>query len=192
MITNRIAITLSVASLFVGAIVGVLVMQLLHRDPAFLVTYADPRHAFDVGDDRVLAGWADNVFTGKVVAKAGQEAISTSSKFPITLWSVEVTSNIKGNLTGAITVVQQGGYLEDANTLTLMEGDALLAPDHEYLFVSRGRQGRHWVVPAYGDIPFMDGSVEGNASLRDRWQTAVKNQLPDAWKKHLEYTPNRD
>lgn len=192
MILKKQGIGLAMAGLLVGGIIGGGAVSLLRSQPDFSMRYTEASSAFDVSNDRVLAGWADNVFSGKVTAKLGQETVSETSDYPLTLWSVEVISNIKGNLTGTVTVAQQGGYLKDSNTLMLMEDDTLLAPGQEYLFVSRSRQGKHWLVPVYGDTPLPEASFQENKNVHNRWETAVKNQLKDAWKEGFRYTPPRD
>lgn len=181
-------------SLLVGGVAGWAAAGLFQGTPEFSVKRMQASHAFDVGDDQILAGWADNVFIAKVVAKQGQEKMSDVSEMPLTLWNAEVVENFKGDLSGTVTLAQQGGYLEGTNSLHLMEGDTLLEPGHEYLFVSRHSkpEGRHWIVPHYGDIPVPDASLSENDSLRDRWKNAVTRPRPDAWKENLLDTPSGD
>ena len=58
---------------------------------------------------------------------------------PQTQFSVEPLENIKGDLTEPITVNQQGGTLKQdgKSKKVLIEGDPLLKPGKEYMFVTR-------------------------------------------------------
>lgn len=134
-------------------------------------------HAFDVTDDRMLVGFADNVFVGRVAEKVGAEG-SASSGIPYTLFSVEVLENVKGNLDGAITVAQEGGYDPAAGCVMLMDGDPLLKPGQEVLFVTRydGRNRRHQITTSgYGDLRV--GSRAQRDALVRRFERAEKEQV---------------
>ncbi len=137
-------------------------------------------HAFDVTDDRLLVGFADNVFVGRVTKKAGSES-SVGSGIPYTMFSVEVLENVKGNLDGASTVAQAGGYDSAAGCVKLMEGDELLKPGQEVLFVTRydGRNRRHQITTSgYGDLRV--GSRPQREALVQRFERAEKHQVDPA------------
>ncbi|GGL06866.1 hypothetical protein Sme01_67260 [Sphaerisporangium melleum] len=191
MILKRSVAASALIGLLVGGVAGGAATGWFRNAPEFSVQRVHASHAFDVGNDQVLAGWADNVFVAKVSAKQGQEKMSTTSKMPVTLWSAEIAENYKGDLSGTVTLAQQGGYVQETNSLLLMDDDALLEPGREYLFVSRQSKGRHWIVPHYGDIPLPDPSLRTSVDLRNRWKNAVARQQPDAWKEGLTYTPER-
>src|SRR5712692_5597487 len=80
--------------------------------------------AIPLADDRVLMGASHNVFVGKVISQIGTRAepLSSGKAIPITQFSVELISNVKGNLQGTVTVEQSGGY-QDGVLLVNEDGD---------------------------------------------------------------------
>src|SRR5258707_718270 len=68
--------------------------------------------AIPLADDRVLMGASHNVFIGKVISQIGTRAVDLGhgNMIPVSQFSVEPISNIKGNLQGTVTVEQSGGY----------------------------------------------------------------------------------
>ncbi|MDT0487520.1 MULTISPECIES: hypothetical protein [Streptomyces] len=159
--------------------------------PKFSVEYA---HASTIGDfsqDESLVGFADFVFHGTVVTKKGTTEIDG---FPETQWAVKVNEVFEGTLqVGSTTVVNQtGGYDEDTNSLTLMEGDLPLEVGENYVFATRRMSDRAWytMVPVYGARPVgsttqpfpdaedMDG--DGTSTVGDYWDQMVRDQVePD-------------
>lgn len=134
-------------------------------------------HGFDVTDDRLLVGFAKNVFVGRVTKKAGSDD-SVSSGIPYTLFSIQVLENVKGNLDGAITVAQAGGYDPAAGCVMLMDGDELLKPGQDVLFVTRydGRNRRHQITTSgYGDLRI--GGRSQREALVQRFERAEKHQV---------------
>lgn len=91
---------------------------------------------FDVEDDRLLVGFADNVFFGQVQATWPVPVGVDDDADPHTAYSVLPVSDIKGDLPGPITVMQLGGIQEDG-TLMLMEGDSVLSVGGTYLLLTR-------------------------------------------------------
>lgn len=139
---------------------------------------SDPSYMFDVENPRALAGFADNVFLGKVLDKQGTVYRKGHRTMPWTLYEVVVTDNIKGNLVGKISILQQGGYSpEDKNTY-LIHGDQLLGPGAEYLFVTRADKSSntHVIVPVYGDIRVRD--KDDRQALLEGFTAAVRQQIP--------------
>jgi hypothetical protein len=65
------------------------------------------QNVVDFQNDKALMGASHNVFVGRVVKQVGTK---TRVEVPETQFSVEVVSNIKGNLTGTVVVDQFGGY----------------------------------------------------------------------------------
>lgn len=159
--------------------------------PQFSVSYA---HASTIGDfstDERLAGFADFIFHGTVVSKKGTTDLDG---IPETQWAVQVNKVYEGTLQpGSTTVVNQtGGYDEETNSLTLMEGDLPLEPGESYVFSTRKMSDRSWytMVPVYGAQPVgstaepfpaaedMDG--DGQRTVDDHWQQMVRDQVePD-------------
>lgn len=134
-------------------------------------------HAFDVTDDRMLVGFADNVFVGRVAEKVGAEG-STGPDMPYTLFFVEVLENVKGNLDGTVAVAQAGGYDPAAGCVMLMDGDPLLKPGQEVLLVTRydQRNRRHQITTSgYGDLR-VRSRAQREAFVR-RFERAEKDQV---------------
>jgi hypothetical protein len=109
--------------------------------------------AVNLSNKNQLVGWADNVFIGKVVKKKGTKKIDINT-LPETQFAVEVKKNIKGELSGSVTVNQQGGYDEEEKKLYLIEHDKLLEDGKKYLFVTKynKEQNFHTLIPEYGNL----------------------------------------
>jgi hypothetical protein len=193
--TRRIAAvlrhrTVTHAAVFgAGVLAAVLVTAALgtasesdHHHAQFSVSRMHGSSVTDVSDDRRLAGFAHDVFVGRVIAQRGRVAPDAG---PETQWTVEVLKVYKttaGLTEGAKTVVnQQGGYHAESNTLVLFDGDSLLETDGTYLFATRTNSERGWrtLVPRYGDLPLAEVATTGQVSDVDaRWQRAVRTQIP--------------
>jgi hypothetical protein len=130
-------------------------------------------NTFDVSNPNLLVGWADSVFIGKVVEQSGTKALDG---LPETQFKVEVVETIKGDLTGTVTVNQQGGY--DGNELILVENDSMLTKGKSYLFVTKYLKEENWhtLVPVYGDIKIT--SDTHRQELLEKYQKAYKEQVP--------------
>lgn len=147
-------------------------------------------YAFDVADDRRLVAFSDNVFVGTVSEKVGNRGLPTSrpdDDVPKTQFAVRVLENIKGRLSGTVTVSQPGGVAQkgqDRGTLQLREGDPLLQQGQTYVFVTRqdrkgvvGEPGWHHIgAPGYGDVP-VNGSKQ-RAALVERFRKAATGLNP--------------
>ncbi|GHH29899.1 matrixin family metalloprotease [Streptomyces lanatus] len=130
----------------------------------------------DFADDAKLAGFADDVFVGTVVAEQGRRTISG---LPETQYSVRVDKSFKGDTAGTTTVNQQGGRLDGAAEPLLFEGDQLLRPGRTYLFATTDEAAFGWqtLVPVYGDRQLnADGSAVPDA-VGERWSDAVRDQV---------------
>ena len=85
----------------------------------------------DFSDDRRLAGFAQDLFVGRV---SGEGRTDDTEPVIQTDFPVEVLDSIKGPARGTVVVAQQGGYLPASNELRVMENDQLLEPGRTYLF----------------------------------------------------------
>ncbi|GIH71278.1 hypothetical protein [Sphaerimonospora thailandensis] len=175
----------AVYQILAGGIAGAVAVGVIGTiaRPDFSVSYIHGQRAFDYSDERKLAGWADNVFIGRVTAKAGQTTYSTTD-IPVTLWSVDVSESLKGSFSGAVTVAQRGGYDSMANQLKVFEEDALLSVGQEYLFATRRNSAElNILTPKYGDVPLsseqgISAGENSRTAVRERWQRAIANQVP--------------
>jgi ribosomal protein L7/L12 len=153
--------------------------------------------AFDVSDDRKLVGHADDVFVGLVLRRAGEEGLPTSDlgmEMAQTQFAVEVLENIKGELSGAVTVNQLGGYEvypanrdypehgvekgELVREIILVDDNPLLEPGSQYLFVTNPNLGKEWhqiVAQGFGNLPIED--EHHRRALVQRFAEATENQI---------------
>jgi hypothetical protein len=87
----------------------------------------------DVTQNPILLGASHNIFVGKVLAQTG----TTESPAGIrTQYSVEIVSNIKGNLEGTVTVEQEGG-LKNGVLQTIEDAFPLLEVGSTYILATR-------------------------------------------------------
>nr|WP_062335865.1 hypothetical protein [Herbidospora sakaeratensis] len=152
-----------------GVVVGGLCVGAVAVLRPFHVQEIQPRYVVDGRDQRRLAGIADHVFRGRVVAREGQ----IIADMPVTLWTVEVLADYKGDLPAMVTVGQRGGYEPFSNTLKLVEDDALLTVGHEYVLAVMRADGHHLIATPYGDI-----AVEPGAIVDAHWRKVVAEQIP--------------
>ena len=133
-------------------------------------------------DDRVVAGYLDNIFVGKIVRQVG----TTSSEFgPVSQFEVAVLSNIKGNFTGTVRVNQYAGYQN--GILYTLEGETPLRVGASYMLGSRYYDGANWFSPLESSKKVLSQdknlSVSAIQALADKdgrvaeLKNAVKNQL---------------
>lgn len=138
---------------------------------------AQASYPFDISDERALVGSADNVFVGRVLRAEDKVSSSDTSIAPVpqSQFDVEVIENVKGDLSGTVTVNQAGGYVEYSadrdypedgvekgdrvRELILVDGDPLLEPEQEYMFLTAYDQKNSWhelVASRVGDIELDD------------------------------------
>jgi len=113
----------------------------LHRTLPSVGTFLS--YPADFSNNQNLIGGASNVFVAKVIAQTGNKETSVG---PRTQYSVEIIQNIKGDLSGIVTLDQLGGYkngqlvtVEDAT----LEG-YLLQPGATYLLATRYNEQENW------------------------------------------------
>lgn len=110
----------------------------------------------------VLVKEVDDIYIGKV--ESVDRAFSRYDRGDLwTQFTVSVEQALLGDLSGNVTVIQQGGFDSAENVLVIAGDDPLLEEDATYLFASRtGRnnlpeeEGQHFIVPVYGDIRIED------------------------------------
>jgi len=99
----------------------------------------------DFNDPRQVVGLGHNVFTAYVVRYQG--TTTGQERGPETQFLVRVLKTLKGNLKGIVTVNQRGGYDRVSNELILFQGEPLLSPGSNYLFITANRDrpdGQRW------------------------------------------------
>ena len=152
-----------------------------------------PAWVIDRSDDRQLAGAAHNIFFGQVVEQVGREEYQGT---PETQFSVEVLEVLKGDVSGTITVNQEGGTYADGATYQVA-GDNFLEAGTSYFFATResSSKGWHTVVPEFGDVN-LDVEASGNKDTvlasskagiyRTRFTAALEDPVPFPFDKDRE------
>ena len=140
-------------------------------------------YAIEPTDERQLVGSATNVFVGRVIGKVGAEGAPLSGPgdrvMPRTQFSVAVLENIKGDLGGKVTVIQTGGYDKAVDRAVRIEGDPLLKPGQELLFVTSYNPEEGWYTIAaqpFGTVPIED--QQQRTDLVERFEQAREQQVP--------------
>ncbi|SIH24903.1 Uncharacterised protein [Mycobacteroides abscessus subsp. abscessus] len=118
---------------------------------------------------------ADNVFVGTVEAPDGQHI---EGRDIFSLFKVQVLTNLKGQLSGQITVSQVGGVFKGRECL--QNDDEILNPGKSYLFTTVYSKNidKHFVAASnYGDIEL---SADDVAALRAGAAPAIVLEFKDA------------
>lgn len=139
----------------------------------------EAQYAIDLSNDRILAGFSDNIYVGKVIRRGenGQSEIG-----PTTSYSIEVLYQIKGSLSEKTTVRQYGGY--ENGIFYAVENDQALKEGATYLFASRSYDESNWLLYApFGHLTISeDSSIQiselGKNNLVKRFELAVQTQIP--------------
>jgi hypothetical protein len=140
-------------------------------------------YAIEPTDERQLVGSATNVFVGRVIGKVGAEGAPLSGSgdqvIPRTQFSVAVLENIKGDLGGKVNVSQTGGYVKSLGRAVRIEGDPILKPGQELLFVTSYNREEGWYTIAaqpFGTVPIED--ERQRTDLVERFEQAREQQIP--------------
>lgn len=172
---GRAAGTLGSSLALVAGLLALWTGGLTPPAPSLAGTHAS--WAFDVGDDRLLTGFADNVFLGEVLsAEAGdfRWAIDGDVGYPTTVYTVRPVENIKGDLAGTVKLTQVGGYAPDGR-LRLFDGDDLLAVGSAYLLIARRTvDGYEMAAPGYDH--YLTQTSDQVAAPVERFTLAVADQ----------------
>lgn len=150
---------------------------------------------FNVYDPREVVGMADYVFIGYVNSKDGVEYIApdTNAGWPLTIYSVTVVENIKGELTTTepIQLYKDGGLAKDKSCICLYDGDTLPVNGGLYLFsAAAGTTGTLTCSGPNSSIPLSDEAVSRRAFSPDAvelsdsaletveiYRTALENEI---------------
>jgi hypothetical protein len=117
--------------------VGLFIHQDVYPDHPRILTH--PILAADVSQDTILMGTAHNVFAGKVITEAG---VTDSPTGPRTQYSIEVVSNIKGEVNGVLAVEQEGG-MKDGTQYVIENAFPMLEVGSTYLLATRYNESAH-------------------------------------------------
>ena len=147
----------------------------------------------DASNDRELAGFADDIFFGRVAARAGQTMVDG---LPQTDYRVEVLETLKGSAAGVISVSQQGGIMPEGGCFR-MDGDPdLMEAGKTYLLATlriidrngESNGGGNMALSGgggYGKIELPEAAVGESilntpaaGELRTRFADAIANQIP--------------
>lgn len=158
-------------------------------DPGVHTTVMEPSWAFDPGDQRQLAGWADAIFVGTVADKSGTD--TRMPTLPETQFRVTMIQALKGEPPDSVTVNQQGGYVAGKAELVLVDHDPLISAGKSYLFAARYLPEKNWytIAPRIGDVELTPAELQAvESSLRDRntaepdtiqrMRDSIANQIP--------------
>jgi hypothetical protein len=136
--------------------------------------------AFDVSDERHLVGYADNVFVGRVVRKLENVPPAENvPPLPTTLFAVEVQENIKGSLSGTVTVVQGGGCNPARDQVVLINNDPPLRPGEVAVFSTSkdSPTGPHSMIgDRFSHVPVETETQE--ARMVATFEAATREQVP--------------
>ncbi len=140
-----------------------------------------PIFTLDPSDDRALATYATDIFTGRILSQTGAAGAPTSAPgqaLPQSQFAVEVLHLVKGQAEGIVTVNQVGGLDAQTRQLLLLEGDALLRPGTSELFLVVSVPERGWyqiVAAGHGHLPAHDPARR--QMLIDRFVQATAEQI---------------
>lgn len=97
----------------------------------------------DFSNNQNLIGGASNVFVAKVIAQTGNKETTVG---PRTQYTVEIVQNIKGDLSGIVTLDQLGGY-KNGQLVTVEDSTLegyLLQPGSTYFLTTRYNEKENW------------------------------------------------
>lgn len=128
-------------------------------------------YAFDVTNERYVAGYADNVFVGRVEAVAAADRDGTR-----TLYDVTVLDALKGSL-GVRVQVSQLGYLDEDGVPHVIEDQPLLEPGSTYVLApSDEPDGEQTLIG--GPVASVEvDDPRARAEAVTRYAAAVRNQM---------------
>jgi hypothetical protein len=128
-------------------------------------------YAFDVSNRELLAGYADNVFVGRVEDIAGVD----ESNGPSTIFRVTVEDSLKGTLQGSVLVRQLGAKI--GKDVWLVENDEQLSPGQTYVFATKhSRQQRDAQVLLAGTLSHQRAAAADRERVVNEWRQALGRQ----------------
>lgn len=127
---------------------------------------------YDPGNAREAVGYADYVFTGKLVSYDG---VHYDHTIPLSEYTVQVLENIKGSLVTSrpIHVVKDGGVMKDHKSVSIWSGDSLPESGKTYIFL--GSAGPDGTIMISG--PNSNVEITGNDPKIEEYKDAYKNEV---------------
>ncbi|MFI6043309.1 hypothetical protein ACIA8C_16865 [Nocardia sp. NPDC051321] len=138
---------LAVAALATAVVAGCVGPQPSPEPPAPKVVQVTSDAAFDPGDPKAVAGWADAIFVGTVEKYLHTEAPASGT--PETQFQVSVVTELKGDLPTKVVVNQIGGIARN-HDLIVVDGMPLISAGKSYLFIARYYAEKKWLTIANG------------------------------------------
>jgi len=154
-----------------AALAGVIVSSLGNRGETYIISAS---YAFDVSDPEQLAGYANDIFIGRVVGPG--KSVELGGEV-YTDYRVVVQERLKGRVVDTVTVRQTGGTAE--GDTWVLEDQPLLRPGGEYLLVVTREPDRPQLTLVAG--PESARAVRDSADrteTREAWKRAIQNQRP--------------
>lgn len=121
--------------------------------PPQQVIHVDPLSAFDITDQKALAGWADAIFVGTVDQYLSTETPSSGGT-PESQYQVSVLETLKGDLPKTVVVNQVGGVAENGD-IVVVDDDTKLEAGKTYLL-----SARIWAEKGWFTVASQVGAVE--------------------------------
>ena len=126
-------------------------------------------------DETKLVAVSDNVFVGRVIMRVEDAPLAEKQPLPTTSFSVKVQENIKGSLSGTVTVVQAGGCDPKYGRVALINDDPLLKTSEEAVFsTSKDSAGESYSLVAHKRSHAMFRTEEQEARVVARFREAIR------------------
>ena len=176
-VSLAIALSLAAAGAFLARWQGDRAASATQSDAVMESGIGHPIYALDPRDDQAMAAYATDIFIGRVLRQTGRVGAPTTApgqEVPQSQFAVEVLDVVKGKAQGVVTINQVGGLDAQANGVMLLEGDTLLRPGKQELFLVVHVPEMEWyqiVAAGHGHLS-ADDVVEREA-LIDRFTRAV-------------------
>lgn len=147
------------------------------------VDYLTVDTSLDAANETHLVGVSDNAFVGRVLRQVKDAPLPGSAPLPTTSFAVRVKENVKGSLSGTVTVVQGGGCNPRYGRVVIINNNPLLVPGQEALFTtSEDPGGTHSLVShRYSNVTLETASERARvvAKFRDATKRAASMRSSD-------------
>ncbi|MDI9918875.1 hypothetical protein [Rhodococcus sp. IEGM 1379] len=152
--------------------------------------------AYDIHNQRELAGAKDSIFVGTVEEQVGTRELETSMEgrtTPTTQFRVSVFESLKGEFPSEVIVNQQAGYDPVTRVLRTFGNDPLLEAGVTYIFSAKYivADNYYWIVPEVGseslsaaDAETMTSNPQSRGAFKDEPQAvremreSIANGIP--------------